>query len=144
MISVGRTNVATENARPKTEFWRFTCGVMLDQLKYASVTPTVVAPPTTRLRIQMVEMIARRTRSVKMVKWVRGRTITVHLTTDTAARCQIEHTPNVYMPLLIGNQGSFRPPQHRVTGLQEEPKKKKEEKKKEEKREGKGQEEEEE
>ena len=75
----------------------------MDQLKYASVTPTVVAPPTTRLRIQMVEMIACRTRSVKMVKWVRGRTITVHLTTDTAARCQIQHNPKVYTPLLINH-----------------------------------------
>ena len=28
----------------------------------------------------------RRARSVKLVKWVRGRTITVHLTTDTAAK----------------------------------------------------------
>jgi len=91
MIIVGRMKVMIENVRPKIEFWRFTCGVRLVQSKNASVTPMVVEPPTTRLSIQMVEMIARRTRSVEMVKWVRGRTITVHLTTDTAARCQMEH-----------------------------------------------------
>ena len=41
---------------------------------------------------QCPQMIARKTRSVKMLKWVRGRTVTVHLTTDTAARRQVEHT----------------------------------------------------
>jgi len=50
---------------------------------------------TTRLSAQMAQMIARRTRSVKMVKCVKGRTMTAHLTADTPAKCQIEHTPNV-------------------------------------------------
>ena len=38
---------------------------------------------------------------MKMVKCVRGRTITVHLTTDTAARCHIEQRLKVYRPVLI-------------------------------------------
>jgi len=73
---------------------------MVIQLKCNSVTPALIAPPTVRLSVQTVQMIASRMRLLKMVKCVRGRTITVHLTTDTAARCQMEHTPKVYILLL--------------------------------------------
>ena len=57
-----------------------------------------------RFMVQIVQMIARRMRSVKMVICVRGRTITVHLTTDTAARCHSEHKPKVYIPVIQGDQ----------------------------------------
>ena len=101
MISVGTMKLITVNASSKSAFSRRNSATMFIQSKRTSVTPELVAPPTTRLSIQIVEMIARRTRSVKMVKWVRGRTITVHLTTDTAARCQMEHMPEVIIPLWI-------------------------------------------
>ena len=95
MMSVGRTKLIVTNADSKSEFSRRTSAIMFIQSKLVSVTSTLITPPTSRLRIQMVEMTARRQRSVKMVKWVRGRTMTVHLTTDTAARCQMEHIPVV-------------------------------------------------
>ena len=100
MIIVATTKLIAANAGAKTAFRRFTTGIKVIQLKYASTTPTLIAPLIIRHAIQMVQMAARRTRSVKMVKWVRGRTITVHLTTDTAARCHTEHNPNMYIPLL--------------------------------------------
>jgi len=63
--------VMPENAAPNTACWRFTCAVMSTQLKYDPVTPTLVKPPTARLRVQMAQTMARKARSVKMVKWVR-------------------------------------------------------------------------
>ena len=89
------------NAGSKSAFCRCNSAFMFIQSKYASVTPTLVAPPTTRLRIQVIEIIVRMMLSVKMVKWVRGRTMTVHLTTDTAARCQMEVMPKMIVPLWI-------------------------------------------
>jgi len=101
IISVGKMKLTAANAARKTLFCRCVCDVMVTQSKYDSVTPELVAPPSVRLSVQMKQMIARRMRLLKMVKCVRGRTITVHLTTDTAARCQMEHTPKLYIPLLI-------------------------------------------
>ena len=100
IISVAMTMLMGANARQKSVFWRFTGAIAVIQLKRALVTPTLIAALITRFMVQIVQMIARRTRSVKMVKCVRGRTITVHLTTDTVARCHSEHMPKVYIPLL--------------------------------------------
>jgi len=100
-ISVGMMKFTTANEAPKIVLSCVTCAKRVIQLKYVSDTPTLLAPPTATPNVQMVQMIARRTRSLKMVKCVRGRMITPHLTADTAARCQIEHTPKQYIPLLI-------------------------------------------